>query len=159
MLALGHCVDVTGKELTYMWHPIAGPWPWYVGGPLIGLFVPVLLLLGNKQLGLSGSLRAICAAVAPGRVEFFRYDWKASGLWNIALAAGLLLGAGLAVAFTAVSTPDVSPATHAALTKLGLDAVSGLDRRVRHLRRRRARNVCRASAALLERPSNPASAA
>ena len=24
------------------------PWPWYVGGPLIGLMVPVLLLLGNK---------------------------------------------------------------------------------------------------------------
>ena len=109
-----------------MWRAIAGPWPWYVGGPLIGLFVPLLLVLGNKQLGLSGSLRAICAAAAPGRVEFFRYDWKASGLWNIVLATGLLLGAGVAVAFTGVPTPNVSPATHAALTKLGLDTVSGL---------------------------------
>jgi Cu(I)/Ag(I) efflux system membrane protein CusA/SilA len=33
-------------------------------GPLIGLFVPLLLLIGNKQLGLTGSLRAICAAAA-----------------------------------------------------------------------------------------------
>jgi uncharacterized membrane protein YedE/YeeE len=109
-----------------MWRAIAGPWPWYVGGPLIGLFVPVLLILGNKQLGLSGSLRAICAAVAPTRVEFFRYDWKGSGLWNIALGAGLLVGAALAVGLTGVSTPAVSPATHEALAKLGLNSVSGL---------------------------------
>ena len=27
------------------------PWPWYVSGPLIGLMVPVLLLMGNKSFG------------------------------------------------------------------------------------------------------------
>jgi hypothetical protein len=75
-----------------MWRAVAGPWPWYVGGPLVGLFVPLLLLLGNKQPGLSGSLRAICAAVAPGRVESFRYEWKAFGLWSIALAFGIARG-------------------------------------------------------------------
>lgn len=78
-----------------MWQLLARPWPWYVSGPLIGLFVPVLLLLGNKQLGMTPSLRALCAAVAPGDVEFFRYDWKEAGLWNVALALGLLAGAAL----------------------------------------------------------------
>jgi len=109
-----------------MRHAVAGPWPWYVGGPLIGLFVPLLLLLGNKQLGLSGTLRSICAAVAPGRVEFFRYDWKASGLWNIALAIGLLLGAALTVAIFGVPTPALSPTTRDAIAKLGVNNVTGL---------------------------------
>jgi len=109
-----------------MWDAIVGPWPWYVGGPLIGLFVPLLLLLGNKQLGLSGSLRAICAAVAPGRLPFFRYDWKTSGLWNVALATGVLLGAALATLTGGVPTPAVSPATHEALATIGLPNVSGL---------------------------------
>ena len=26
------------------------PWPWYVAGPVIGLTVPLLLILGNKNL-------------------------------------------------------------------------------------------------------------
>ncbi|MGH7616115.1 MAG: hypothetical protein ACREPM_02695 [Gemmatimonadaceae bacterium] len=47
---------------------LKAPWPWYVSGPLMGLFVPVLLLVGNKQLGMSGSLRALCAATVPGPI-------------------------------------------------------------------------------------------
>lgn len=39
------------------------PWPWYVAGPLIGLTVPVLLIMGNKTLGVSSSLRHIIAAL------------------------------------------------------------------------------------------------
>ena len=92
-----------------MWHVVARPWPWYVGGPLIGLFVPLLLVLGNKQLGLSGSLQAICAALAPGRVEFFRYDWKASGLWSIALAMELVVGAALTVALVGSGATVYAP--------------------------------------------------
>ena len=51
---------------------LSRPWPWYVVGPLIGLFVPVLLLVGNKQLGISSNFRHICAAVAPRSADFFR---------------------------------------------------------------------------------------
>ena len=47
------------------------PWPWWISGPLIGLFVPVLLLAGNKSFGVSASLRDMCAAVIPSRVEYF----------------------------------------------------------------------------------------
>ncbi len=109
-----------------MEHLIASSWPWYIGGPLLGLFVPVLLLIGNRQLGLSSSLRALCAAIAPGPVEFFRYDWKASGLWNVALAGGLIVGGLVAVTFMGLPTPDVAPAAHTSLSALGLGPVAGL---------------------------------
>ena len=109
-----------------MWHLLTRPWPWYVGGPLIGLFVPLLLLLGNKQLGVSASLRAICAAVAPGPVDFFRYDWKRSGLWNVAFAAGLLAGGIIAATVLGSSTPSIAPATQTAITALGLHSAHGL---------------------------------
>lgn len=78
---------------------LSEPWPWYVAGPLIGLFVPALLLIGNKPLGATSSLRALCAAVIPRDVEFFKYDWRSSGAWNIALVAGILLGGFIAATF------------------------------------------------------------
>ena len=31
------------------------PLPWYIAGPLIGLMVPALLIMGNKSFGLSSS--------------------------------------------------------------------------------------------------------
>ena len=67
---------------------LSQPWPWYVAGPLLGLFVPALLILGNRQFGFSSNLRHMCAALAPGDVDFFRYDWKQNGLWNLVFLAG-----------------------------------------------------------------------
>ena len=37
------------------------PWPWYVAGPLIGLFAPLLLWLGNRLFGVSSNLRHLSA--------------------------------------------------------------------------------------------------
>ena len=73
------------------------PWPWYIAGPLIGLMVPVLLLLGNKTFGVSSSLRHICAACIPSTIPFFQYDWKKE-IWNLFFVTGILLG-GILVAF------------------------------------------------------------
>lgn len=73
------------------------PWPWYVAGPLIGLTVPALLLLGNKAFGISSSLRHICAACLPTRLPFFQYDWKKEA-WNLFFVAGILIGGFIAVA-------------------------------------------------------------
>jgi uncharacterized membrane protein YedE/YeeE len=67
------------------------PWPWWVAGPLIGLMVPALLLIGNKSLGISSSLRHICAACLPARIPFFQYNWKKE-IWNLFFVAGVLLG-------------------------------------------------------------------
>src|SRR2546425_1121805 len=46
------------------------PWPWYVTGPLLGLVATGLLMIGNKQLGVSGNFRHLCAAVFPRNVAF-----------------------------------------------------------------------------------------
>jgi uncharacterized protein len=67
------------------------PLPWYVAGPLIGLMVPALLLLGNKAFGISSSLRHICAACIPSKIPFFQYDWKKE-VWNLFFVTGVLLG-------------------------------------------------------------------
>jgi uncharacterized membrane protein YedE/YeeE len=83
---------------------IKNPWPWYVGGPLIGLSVPLLLLFGNKRLGVSSSLRHICAACFPGNIQFFKYDWKREA-WNLFFVAGITLGAFLAFMFLSNHQP------------------------------------------------------
>lgn len=74
------------------------PWPWYVAGTIIGLTVPALLLLGNKHLGISSSLRHLCAACLPANITFFKYDWKKE-IWNLFFVAGVLLGGIIATQF------------------------------------------------------------
>lgn len=70
---------------------IKKPWPWYIAGPLIGLMIPALLILGNKSFGISSSLRHICAICFPANISFFKYDWKRE-MWNLFLVTGILLG-------------------------------------------------------------------
>lgn len=77
---------------------IREPWPWYIAGPLVGLTVPILLILGNKSFGISSSLRHICAACVPANINFFQYDWKKE-LWNLFFVFGILLGGLLATQF------------------------------------------------------------
>lgn len=85
---------------------IKQPWPWYVAGPLIGLTVPILLLIGNKTFGISSSLRHICAACLPANIPFFKYDWKKE-IWNLFFVTGILLGALLITWFFANPNPVV----------------------------------------------------
>ncbi len=77
---------------------IRQPWPWYVAGAVIGLTVPALLLLGNKHLGISSSLRHVCAACLPANISFFKYDWKKE-MWNLFFVGGVLLGGVVATQF------------------------------------------------------------
>ena len=102
-------------------------WPWYVTGPLIGLFVPALLLVGNRMFGISANLRHACAAALPTRADFFRYDWRRTGGWNLAFALGIMLGGAVVAMLTPDgSRVDVSPATLASLGSLGVRDVTGL---------------------------------
>lgn len=77
---------------------IKQPWPWYVAGPLIGLTVPALLILGNKSFGISSSLRHACAMCIPGKIPFFQYDWKKE-LWNMFFVLGIFFGGVIAATF------------------------------------------------------------
>ncbi len=105
---------------------VFAPWPWYIAGPVIGLFVPALLILDNRLFGVSSSLRHLCAAVLPVKVEYFRYDWKRTGLWNILFVAGILVGGFLASHWSGHHDIAISESTRLALTKLGLHDFSGL---------------------------------
>lgn len=67
------------------------PWPWYIAGPVIGLSVPALLWVGNKKLGISSTLRQICAASYPAKIAFLNYDWK-KDIWNLYFAVGIFIG-------------------------------------------------------------------
>src|SRR5439155_7291257 len=107
-------------------HVLTRPWPWYVAGPIIGLMVPALLLLGNKAFSFSSNLPHICAACFPGKVAFFRYDWKKTGTWNLAFLAGTLLGGFIGGRLLAAGSVAFSARTRAALTALGLHDLSGL---------------------------------
>ncbi|ROH98207.1 YeeE/YedE family protein [Chryseobacterium daecheongense] len=80
---------------------IKEPWSWYVAGPLIGLTVPALLILGNKSFGISSSLRHICAACVPANINFFKYDWKKEA-WNLFFVFGIFLGGMMAARFLMV---------------------------------------------------------
>lgn len=106
---------------------VLGSWPWYVAGPLIGLFVPALLLVGNRMFGISANLRHMCAAVAPGRVSFFRYDWRGAGGWNLAFALGILLGGAIAARLLGGGGPvHIGAAAQQSLAALGLRDLGGL---------------------------------
>ena len=105
---------------------ITQPWPWYVAGPMIGLTVPILLLIGNKSFGISSSLRHICAACIPADLSFFKYDWKKE-IWNLVFVLGVFFG-GI-IATNLLENPNdfvLSEATIYDLKALGIQDFAGL---------------------------------
>ncbi|TLU98211.1 YeeE/YedE family protein [Dyadobacter luticola] len=83
---------------------IKQPWPWYIAGPLIGLTLPALLILGNKSFGISSSLRHVCAACFPAKIPFFEYNWKKE-TWNLLFVLGIFFGGVIAANFLANPNP------------------------------------------------------
>jgi uncharacterized membrane protein YedE/YeeE len=99
---------------------LSQPWPWYVAGPLIGLTVPLLLLLGNRHFGISANLRHICAACLPSKVPSFSYNWKRES-WNLFFAAGIMLGGFIATMWLASPVPSsIHPQLAASLSQYGI---------------------------------------
>ncbi|MFQ3576393.1 MAG: YeeE/YedE thiosulfate transporter family protein [Cytophagales bacterium] len=102
------------------------PWPWYVAGPLIGLTVPALLIIGNKSFGISSSLRHICAACIPAKIPFFQYDWKKE-MWNLFFVGGIFFGGLLAMVL--LKNPDeliIAEGLKTELATYGINDYSGL---------------------------------
>ena len=73
------------------------PLAWYIAGPLIGLIVPLLLILREKQFGVSSSYRYLISLITK-KPSYFSYDNKADS-WQIQFALGLI-GVGLYYFFT-----------------------------------------------------------
>ena len=102
------------------------PWPWYVAGPLIGLTVPLLLLLGNKPFGISSNLRHICAACIPGKIPFFNYNWKKES-WNLLFVAGTVIGGWLgAVVLSNPEPVQIHPDVVAAMKQYQIQDLNNL---------------------------------
>lgn len=102
------------------------PWPWYVAGPVIGLTVPALLWLGNKPLGISSTLRQLCAACYPAKIPLLNYDWKKDS-WNLFFVFGILIGGFIGGWVFANPEPSrLSPHTIDELHSRGLNDLTGL---------------------------------
>ncbi|HTE29185.1 MAG TPA: YeeE/YedE thiosulfate transporter family protein [Chryseolinea sp.] len=102
------------------------PWPWYVAGIVIGLSVPALLLLDNKKLGVSSTLKQICAACYPANIPFLSYDWK-KDTWNLFFVAGILIGGLIGgVLFANPEPVALNPETVVVLSDQGVTTFRGL---------------------------------
>ncbi|MCR4032366.1 YeeE/YedE thiosulfate transporter family protein [Flavobacterium anhuiense] len=105
---------------------IREPWPWYVAGPLIGLTVPILLIIGNKSFGISSSLRHICAACIPSNISFFKYDWKKES-WNLFFVLGIFFGGAIAAYLLSNPNPvEIAPELSEQLAGYGITDHTGL---------------------------------
>jgi uncharacterized membrane protein YedE/YeeE len=107
--------------MAFLWEP----WPWYVAGPLIGLVVPALLLLGNKPFGISSNFRHLCAISGSETCDYFAYDWRSHGSWNLMFLAGIVLGGALAVWLSTGAPIGISDGTRDQLAALGITDFSG----------------------------------
>lgn len=106
---------------------LSQPMPWYIAGPFIGLTVPILLILGGRMFGVSANLRHACAACNFGNVEFFNYDWKEAGWWNITFLVGSIVGGFLGGYVFANPEPiDLATSTITDLKALGIQDFDGL---------------------------------
>lgn len=79
--------------------------PWYIAGPLIGLIIPALILLNEKQLGMSSSLRLIASVFAPS-VRYFQYD-RHKDYWQLYFIVGIISAVLLLTTLDVVPIPEI----------------------------------------------------
>ena len=105
---------------------LSRPWPWYIAGPLIGMMVPFLLIVGNKTFGISSALRHICAAMIPSKIPFFSYNWRKEA-WNLFFVSGVLVGGFIAAWFLNANAPlELNTALTAELSSYNVSTSGGL---------------------------------
>ncbi|RPH92797.1 MAG: YeeE/YedE family protein [Calditrichaeota bacterium] len=66
--------------------------PWYIAGPLIGLFVPLLFLIGNKAFGISSAFDQACTLLLPKSLKKGVFDAGKDG-WKSFFVIGIAVGA------------------------------------------------------------------
>jgi len=72
------------------------------------------------MLGISSTLRQVCAMCFPANISFLKYNWK-DQLWNIFFAVGLLLGGFIGgVILKPETMMPLSPATIKSLQASGI---------------------------------------
>jgi len=98
--------------------PISNVWPWYVAGPLMGLFVPFLLIVGNKLLGISSSFQHICSIILNTK-KFAASGYNALvNRWKFFFVIGITLGGLTAKLFVGVGNTSFLPQQYYSLKGL-----------------------------------------
>jgi len=103
------------------------PWPWYVSGPLLGLVVPLLFLLGSS-FGVSGNLDSLCALLGAAKLsDHFNLNIK-DRLPNLTFLAGSMIGGFIAYHFLSFSDHHVTlgDAAKNSILALGINPSEGL---------------------------------
>lgn len=101
---------------------ILEPWPWYISGPMIA-FIMFLLLMVDKNFGMSSNLRTMCTICGAGnKAEFFKFDWKAQR-WNLIVVLGAVIGGFIGShVLSAETAVAISADTIADLQSLGFSS-------------------------------------
>ena len=87
-------------------------WNWYIAGPIIGLFVPILLVATNKLLGISSSFTHICTLLLPATKKMFSdHNWE-SNSWKLYFVLGITIGGFLSSEFLSETTIAFLPAEY-----------------------------------------------
>ena len=105
--------------MTMNW--ILEPWPWYIGGPAIAIFMLSLLIIG-KQFGMSSNLRSLCSIGGGGKVaDFFNFDWKAQR-WNLTIMIGAAIGGFIAANYLSGNTVQINESLLPQLQEYGINS-------------------------------------
>jgi uncharacterized membrane protein YedE/YeeE len=98
------------------------PWPWYTAGPMIA-FIMFLLIMVDKNFGMSSNLRTMCTICGAGdKADFFKFDWK-SQKWNLVVVFGTIIGGFIGSYFLSTnSAVAINPETISDLKSLGFES-------------------------------------
>ena len=87
-------------------------WPWYVAGPIIGLFVPLLLLVGNKLFGISSSFDHICDFSFTKNISSkIKFDANKDS-WKIYFVIGVAIGAAISTNLLTLGNVQFLPSNY-----------------------------------------------
>jgi uncharacterized membrane protein YedE/YeeE len=102
------------------------PMHWVIAGLIIGLVVPALLLVGNKNFGVSSTLRHLCVIALPSKKKgFFNYDIKPH-YWSLIFIIGITIGGFIAHLYNPDSTLAVGEKTTSYLLENSVENTGGL---------------------------------
>ena len=98
------------------------PWPWYIAGPMIA-FIMFLLIMVDKNFGMSSNLRTMCTICGAGnKADFFKFDWKLQK-WNLVVVLGAVIGGFIGSYFLSINTAvAIHPDTILDLKSLGFES-------------------------------------
>lgn len=98
-------------------------WPWYIGGPVIGLFAIAVLIIERKALGVSSSFEQFCSVVLPkGALR----SAITKDTWQVWFVSGMIIGG--AVLFYGDFTVEniaISAETKITLGEMGITDFTG----------------------------------